>query len=243
VRPVARGARPVDEEGVGRDFAEYAHARPHLIERMGDYCSFCEMQLSAALAVEHIRHKNGNPQLERQWENFLLACPSCNSTKGTKVSSAHDVTCRLWPHTDRTFDVYHYESGGRVSLVPVSDASLAQRAEATEAMLGLTRQPGDGLTAEQIKRGSDNRWKKRREAWDEAVSARTDLLEADTPVVRRKILAVARAQGFWSVWMTVFRDDPEMQRDLCMAFRGTDVGRVYPLPPHLRRHLRDQPEG
>lgn len=235
MRPVARGACPADEAGTKRIFAEYGHARPHLIERMGDYCSFCEMQLSAALAVEHIRHKDGNPTLEREWENFLLACPSCNGTKGTKVDSAQDVACRLWPHVDRTFDVYAYESDGRVSLVPLSDASLARRAEATEAMVGLTRQPGDGLTAEQIKRGSDNRWKKRREAGDEAITARTDLLEADTEVMRRKILAIARARGFWSVWMTVFRDDPRMQEDLCAAFRGTDVGRVHPLPPHLRR--------
>lgn len=234
MRPVMRGFWPVDDEGVMRVFAAYMHARPHLVERMGDYCSFCEMQLSASLAVEHIQHKDGNPHLECSWDNFLLACPSCNSTKGTKVDSEQDVARRLWPHVDRTFDAYVYETGGVVRIVSVSDASLVQRASATEEMVGLTRRPGKGLTAAQVANGSDNRWKKRREAWDDAISARTDLQEADTPAMRAWIIKCAAARGFWSVWMTVFCDDPEMRQALCSTFRGTAVERVYPLPLHLR---------
>ena len=92
MRPVERGPRPNDPStGLGRIFDEYGHARPYLIHQMGDYCSFCEMQLPAALAVEHIQHKDGKPGLEREWENFLLACPSCNSTKGTKVGTLEEA--------------------------------------------------------------------------------------------------------------------------------------------------------
>lgn len=234
MRPVERGPCPRDESGQRRVFTEYGHARPHLTNRMGAYCSFCEMKLPAALAVEHIRHKNRNPDLEREWDNFLLACPSCNSTKGTKVDTADDVAQRLWPHLDRTFDAFVYGAGGVVRLAPMSDPTLAARAERLEQMVGLTRRPNHGLTRQQVEKASDNRWKERREAWDKAVSARTLLHEGDTDAVRKSILDTAHATGFWSVWMTVFRGDPRMQTDLCQIFRGTATDRVYPLPPHLR---------
>lgn len=235
MRPVERGPCPKDETGTARVFREYAHARPHLTNRMGDYCSFCEMELPASQAVEHIQHKDGNPGLECEWDNFLLACPSCNSTKGTKVGTVEHVLQRLWPHTHRTFDAFVYGAGGVVRLAAMGDPLLAARAEQTEAMVGLSRRPGAGLTEEQVRRGSDNRWKKRREAWDKAVMARTDLLENDTPALRRCILATAHATGFWSVWMTVFRDDAPMQAALCETFRGTASDRVFPLPAHLAR--------
>jgi HNH endonuclease len=233
MRPVERGPCPKDETGVKRVFPEYADARPHLTNRMGDYCSFCEMQLPAALAVEHIQHKYGNPGLECEWDNFLLACPSCNSTKGTKVDTAEDVLRRLWPHLHRTFDAFIYRAGGIVHLAAMDDPVLAARAEQTEAMVGLTRRPGAGLTEAKVDRNRDNRWKKRREAWDEAITARTTLSETDTAGVRRCILAIAHATGFWSVWMTVFHDDPQMQAALCETFRGTARDRVFPLPAHL----------
>lgn len=235
MRPVERGPCPKDETGGNRVFREYAYARPHLTNRMGDYCSFCEMLLSAALAVEHIQHKDGNPELECEWDNFLLACPSCNSTKGTKVDTAEDVSQRLWPHMDRTFDAFIYGTGGVVHLAAMSDPMLAARAEQTEAMVGLTRRPGAGLTEAQVRRGSDNRWKMRREAWDTAITARRTLSDTDTADVRSLILATARATGFWSVWMTVFRDDATMQAALCETFRGTASDRVFPLPAHLAR--------
>lgn len=44
-----------------------------LIERMGEYCSFCERNVSAGLAVEHIRSKDTNEPLRNEWTNFLLA--------------------------------------------------------------------------------------------------------------------------------------------------------------------------
>ncbi|NJK32339.1 MAG: HNH endonuclease [Deltaproteobacteria bacterium] len=200
---------------------------------MGDYCSFCEMPLAAALAVEHIRCKDSNLDLELEWTNFLLACPSCNSTKGTKVDTAEDVQRYSWPHLNRTFDLFDY-TRGIIRVVVDADPELAGRAKAVDELVGLSRRPGAGLTRAQVLRGSDNRYKKRRETWDEAIAARQDLREQDSPIVRRQILATARARGFWSVWMTVFRDDEQMQAALCEAFAGTAKERVYPLPPHLQ---------
>lgn len=228
MRPVERGGRPTDEKGGALVFTDYAHARPYLVKRLGDYCSFCEIQLSAALAVEHIRCRHKNPNLECEWDNFLLACPSCNSTKATKVDTAADIEKYLWPHRDWTFVAFVYQRGGVVRVADIADAELAARAHATEALVGLGRRPGFGLTREQVLSGSDRRYQKRSEAWDEAVQAREDLLGADTPAMRRQVMDSARKGGFWSVWMTVFRDVEWMHAALCEVFVGTTKDRLHP---------------
>lgn len=232
MRPVHRGPRPSDEAGRPVIFDHHSHARPQLIQRLGDYCSFCELPV-ASIAVEHIRCKVRNPVLEREWENFLLACLSCNSSKGTAIDTSADVERHLWPHRHRSGDAFIYSEGGVVRLVATADPEFNARAAATEVLVGLTRRPGHGLTPEQILRGSDRRYQKRSEAWDEAMEAREDLRQADTPKMRRLVLRLARVCGFWSVWMTVFADDASMQSALCAVFSGTAQDRVYPLPPHM----------
>ena len=68
---------------------------------------------------------------------------------------------------------------------------------------------------------SDRRWNNRREAWDIAVESLRDLTENDRPSMRRQIVRTALAQGFWSIWMTVFRDDLDMLQRFIEAFPGT----------------------
>ena len=85
MRPVTRGAKPAELV-----IKEYAHARPALYKRLGDYCSYCEVQ-APKLTVEHIRGKSLQPTLEREWSNLLLASDSCKPTKGTKVRTESDA--------------------------------------------------------------------------------------------------------------------------------------------------------
>lgn len=90
MRPVVRGAWPIDKDGNEIQFTEYQKARRELIKRLGEICSYCEMHLDSSLAIEHMRPKkpDGTNEgiLERKldWNNFLLACTNCNSTKGKK---------------------------------------------------------------------------------------------------------------------------------------------------------------
>lgn len=226
MRPVNRGNCPIDGAGKAITFRKHSYARPYLTKRMGDYCSYCEMSVNSGLAVEHIRHKDGNRDLECEWTNFLLACHSCNSNKGTKVDTQADVDAHLWPHLHRTFDVFDYKNG-LVTLAVVQDPDLARRAKATMDLVQLQRRPG-GLTREQELRDSDRRWRKRQEAWNEADKARQQLHECDTPQVRALIIKSAKAIGFWSIWMTVFEDEPDMRRRFCTeAFVGTATERVF----------------
>jgi uncharacterized protein (TIGR02646 family) len=229
----------MDSAGNEIGFAEYGHARPYLTRRIGAYCSYCERPMSSDRAIEHVRQKHRNPELEREWTNFLLACRNCNSNKGTKVETAADLDRYLWPHRDRTLDAFDY-TVGRVRLAQTKDVQLRHKAKNTAALVGLTKRPGAGLTRQQLMHRSDNRWDERDQAWDEATSAREDLRAVDTPRVRQLILKLARKTGFWSVWMTVFRDDEQMQRALCdeQVFLGTATARVFPVPRHARASAR-----
>jgi len=95
-------------------------------------------------------------------------------------------------------------------------------------MVQLKRRPGAGITREQALRDSDRRWRKRELAWDDAIKAREDLRQCDTPQMRAQIVRSARGTGFWSVWMTVFEDDTDMRHRFCTeAFVGTAMERVF----------------
>lgn len=86
MRPVDRGLVPTD--GIGDEFKpkKYQEFREFLIRRLGSYCSYCERPLTHNVAVEHIKPKDSNKLLEKEWSNLLLACTNCNSTKGkTKI--------------------------------------------------------------------------------------------------------------------------------------------------------------
>lgn len=215
----------------------YGQARPNLVRRLGDYCSYCEMRVTSGLAVEHIVSKKDDPTRERDWGNFLLACPSCNSTKARKVKSEADTANYLWPHRDRSFDAFDYRAGA-VRVARDLDPATQAKAEATERMVGLSRRPHHGLSRDQIQKGTDNRWRHRIEAHRVAKRALERLAKvASAPQLRADqvdaIRDIARGHGFWSVWMTVFADHPDVQSALIDTFEGSARARIEPpaLPP------------
>ncbi|EGR3178661.1 retron system putative HNH endonuclease [Vibrio aestuarianus] len=202
MRPVHRGDVPEDNEGNPKEYTEYTNARKDLISRIGEYCSYCEMELDTSLAIEHIRPKAHHSHLELKWGNFLLACTNCNSTKGDKDPNPNDI---LWPHLDNTFRAFEYTTEGRVKPAPGLSATLKRKAEDTIALMGLAAAPD-------TQKASDRRWLNRQEAWQDAILSKADLAEADLPAMRRQIVRTAKAKGYWSIWMTVFHDDPDMLR-------------------------------
>ncbi len=129
MRPVNRGIEPIDESGNKKTFSHYSEARSDLIDRLGEFCSYCEMHLDSALAVEHIMPKSEDPKKERDWNNFLLACPNCNSTKGKTNIILDDY---FWPHRDNTFMVLAYKEGGRIT--PSDSLNEQQRIKAQKTL-------------------------------------------------------------------------------------------------------------
>jgi len=214
MRPVERGIWPQDEDGIDIKFSEYTQARRELIARLGEYCSYCEMRLGASLAVEHVQPKKPfgaadvNEERALSWNNFLLACTNCNSTKGNTDINIYDY---LWPDQDNTFRAIRYAEGGLVSVVPgVAEIHAKKIIE----LIGLNRTPD---TPE----ASDRRWLNRREAWEMAIRAKDRLMCCNVDAMREQIIELVVAKGFWSIWMTVFKDDIDMLQRLMNALPGT----------------------
>jgi 5-methylcytosine-specific restriction endonuclease McrA len=92
MRPVERGSAP-------QIYAQYGDAIEDLKSRLGSYCSYCERQVAASLAVEHVIPKSLRPELETEWNNFLLGCTNCNSVKGDR---AVEIQNFIWPDRDNT---------------------------------------------------------------------------------------------------------------------------------------------
>ena len=216
MRLIRRGASP----RLG-DFSHYRNALPDLVSRLGCYCSYCERLISVQLAVEHIQPK-GLPAYQAligRWDNFLLACVNCNSTKKNKDVVLSDV---LLPDRDNTFSAYLYDAGGGVQVSPRLSRFEQKLALATLTLVGL-QQPGPAAVDANGRLIALDRIKQRLEAWLTAKYARDELLalRPGDAVVAEALVRLALATGFFSVWMEVFQADPGIRNRLIDAFAGT----------------------
>ena len=53
MRPVEK-PHPTDAAGNLKTFAKYGDANPDLLRQLGEYCSYCEMELKDGHEVEHV---------------------------------------------------------------------------------------------------------------------------------------------------------------------------------------------
>ncbi len=217
MRPVIRGPWPKDKNGDKVQYKDYTNARRELISRIGECCSYCEMHLDSALAIEHVQPKKTSGELstivsrELDWNNFLLACPNCNSIKGSKDVDMDDY---FWPDRDNTFRAFHYAEGGVVEPAEFLSDNAKKIAENTILLTGLDKNPN-------AQNAADRRWNNRRECWDIAERAKKRLERNDSVDLRDQIAETASAKGFWSIWMTVFENDSDMKKRLIDAVPGT----------------------
>ncbi len=208
MRPVIRGEKPEN-----KDFKNYGGAKPYLIENIGKYCSYCEIKLNHSSAeVEHIKTKKDYPSLKLKWKNFLLACKNCNTIKGKTDINLSDY---FWCDLDNTFRAFTYSNG----FIKIND-NLTEReqeiAKNTIELTGLDRVPGHPKHSRK-----DTRWKERQDKWGIAEKSYNNLQQNDTESLREMIVVLAVESGFWSIWMTVFRDDKDMLERFIKAFPGT----------------------
>jgi len=224
MRPVERGDQPTDESGKPISFTKYQQASPYLKERLGRYCSYCEMHLPAGLHVEHIQPKSHHPQQKLDWNNFLLACVHCNSAKGETDIIATEY---YLPDQDNTFLAFEYTADG--SIIPHPKLTRQQQHLALKSLEIFN-------LSQNTCPENDPRLLQRREAWEIAKEAYTDLQNGATI---RTVKRLAQAKGFWSVWITVFQDHPEMLNLFIQAFPGTcqqcfdQSGKPVPRPGGL----------
>jgi uncharacterized protein (TIGR02646 family) len=205
MRPVERGEAP-------QIFNHYKEAAPHLKDRLGRYCSYCERWIAAGIAVEHVSPKSSDEAKALDWSNFLLACMDCNSTKSKKAFVQGQC---LWPDADNTFHALSYREDGAIKPNPELDESKVKQIQALLTLVGLSKHPKDD---------NSHRWDDRLEAWNKAQQAKC--LIAVTDKARPLAIQTATGHGHWSIWMTVFANDADMQSRLIDAFPGTAKARL-----------------
>ncbi len=212
MRPVDKGAHPLNADGTLVVFATYGDAAPYLRERLGRFCSYCERKIPVNLAVEHVVPKSQKPALEKEWANFLLACTNCNSQKRDKPVEPADY---LWPDTDDTLAAFTYEPSGAIKVATGLDPSLEAQALALLSLVGLDLPPEEASAA-------DYRHKDRLEQWGKATVA-LDMLATASDHAREKtrVAIINLATDGYSIWATLFRGDPLTLAALVKKYPGT----------------------
>lgn len=212
MRPVDKGKSPYDS------INDYHDAEPYLTEKIGAYCSYCEFPISHVPEVEHKESKNSGGAIT-DWNNLLLACKYCNTRKLEYVKKGEAKKC-LWPDMDNTFFAYTYEDGmpkvNQAYLKAIGNDAL-QKAQNLYDAVKLGNIPTVGQ--------KDRRLPKRREALNTAIITFNswigvkDSCNEDTFV--DSIVELAKAIGFFSVWMMIFKDVPKIREALIEGFVGT----------------------
>jgi hypothetical protein len=222
MRPVRRGSSPITG-----DYNNYEDAKTVLISHIGggwcngnhlaSYCSYCERKIETSLAVEHIEPKKGpygKPKLVGCWNNFLLACNNCNSTKKDKRVALSDL---YFPDRDNTFHAFEYLADGNIKPSRAGD----QIAIDTLKLTGLDkelRQTTD-VAGRVI---AEDRASQRMQIWKQAeICLNNYHSNSANNVVKDLIVSNAVTSGFFSVWMSVFSCVPEMRNRFIDAFSGT----------------------
>ena len=214
MRPVAKGPPPQPDH-----YPHYRDALDDLAHRIGLYCSYCEQPIQHAPEIEHVQPKSLKPKLKRNWENLLLGCSSCNRTKGRKPVSLDQVAM---PDMDNTFRGLMFHENGHVEISPDLTGAQTLLMREVVKLVRLDRHP-DSKNKDDRPTDRDKRVQLRRESWVAANRALARLKESgQDPLLADTIVEYASAKGFFSVWMTVFRNHPDVLKRFIKAFPGTD---------------------
>lgn len=235
MRPVRRGMSPISG-----DYKCHKVAKVDLISRIslgesdhiqyGRYCSYCEMPVGFKnLAVEHIKFKEApkdrpdlkkyeRPDLKGRWSNFLLSCSTCNSVKGT---SPVFFQYFLFPDRDNTFSVFDYMPDGEIKPNRLHRPAIVSLAINTLRLTGLNKNIHECRDANE-KLIITERKQERMQAWIVAESVR-DLYKINpgSSDIENLILIIMLKTGFFSIWMTVFKDCPKIKNLFINSISGT----------------------
>ena len=165
------------------------------------------------------------PNLRLEWENFLLACQNCNSTKGDTNINADNINTYVWPDTDDTYHLIEYDA---VTAMPRPAANLpqdlAEKVQRLISLVGLDKpQPKVGTVA--YNKCADRRVESRFQVLDLARQYHKILLTTpegkDRDTLIDAMIDLSKAYGHWSIWMHTFEDIPEVRTKLLDSLPGT----------------------
>lgn len=212
MRPVNKSVWKDDPIGTRKIYSPYRTALQDLIDNLGDFCSYCELQVyEISLDVEHVDDKHNNPAREEDWDNFLLACKNCNSIKGTKSIIYLNL---VFPHIQNTYKIFSYLTAGVISINSALPAPVQQRVQNLIDLVGLDRLPGNPHYS--LK---DKRWQYRMNTFTLASRYLNDYKKGNVKV--QTIVDLALSKGFWSIWMQIFKGETAVEDELIDSFKST----------------------
>lgn len=208
--------RSVDKGIAPSVYMNYRDALPDLQSRIGLYCSYCEMEISNEPDVEHVHPKarGGNPT---EWRNLLLGCKKCNKIKKDKNPNRDN---HLWPDEDNTSVAFEYYNEIMVRPAATLPAPIMLMAQNTLQLCGIDRVPGKIARPTKIDQ-RDQRWQKRRIVWLYAERALSNWQNNPTIELKETIGDLAKASGFYSIWVQFFANEPEMLAEIKSRFPNT----------------------
>jgi uncharacterized protein (TIGR02646 family) len=223
MRPIDRGDWPLDDDGNRKRYSNHRSWRKDLIDRIGSYCSFCNMRLTDSPQVEHVIAQNIDHNLALDWDNLLLACGACNRVKSDHPCPPSTHYLPQFHNTHLAFDAVltaHPESPDELAaFVTFKDAPADEvKTRNTIALCALDRD-----TTREFSQITDARWRDRAQAMLTANIWRVswDGGRMNPSEFARLLVTVVEGRGFWSVWFDRFIDVPEVRRALVEAFPGT----------------------
>jgi uncharacterized protein (TIGR02646 family) len=217
--------KPVKKPPEWRKYSPYDKAKPDLLSTLGEQCSYCERAAAPQdLHVEHIYPKKAHPSRETLWDNFLVACNTCNTYKKDHLGNGRQrglLTRYLWPHLDNTANAFKYKATGKVDIVGTIPAPLKRAAEMTREMSGLLLSPAKAANYQKLGVAYDGATR-RSQTWSMASDFRSQYLATPSAANAATIANGASRIGYFSIWMEVFHDQPPMRRELIRAFKADE---------------------
>ena len=213
MRPIDKGESPYSK------INDYHEAEPYLSDRIGRYCSFCEMPIFHVPEIEHREGKASGGDLT-DWRNLLYGCKYCNTRKSQKIKLG-EADKWIWPDKDNTFLAFTYADGKpnvNESYLKSLGVNVLEKAQGLYDGVGLGHYPRNSSD-------KDKRWQGRMAALSIAEESRRVWLKMKDSEFKedelKQIITLAKQTGFFSIWMMIFQEDTEVKCELIKAFPGT----------------------
>lgn len=213
--------RPVDKGVAPRVYTDYGQARHDLAERIGYYCSYCEMKVYNSIEVEHILPQNQGGNV-LSWSNFLLSCKYCNTIKSDHNANIIDY---FWPDRDNTDLVFDYDETDVISAKISLPAQLITKANVTIDLMGLNRYPGSLHQPTE----ADTRWRSREQVWTIAKKEHVNWNEAPIIQMARSIANCALISGNYSIWTKIFENEQLVLDEIDREYSSKHLFKQYNL--------------
>lgn len=166
------------------------------------------MNIQNQADIEHVVPKTKNRNLVLEWANLLLGCKTCNTIKNNNNDSRE-----AYPFPDEYNTAYLYEyKNGKVQINEELSENEYEMAKKLFELIKLNREYNSSKRA-------DDRDIARMHEYNKAKMSLEDYMEAPIP---QMVNVISRSpEGFFSVWLEIFEDYPEVKKAILEAVPGT----------------------